>query len=286
MTIERARPNRSSRGAIVLASVAGLLAVSSMAMGVEGPAIGVVRTVVVAGVTGFSVWALVSARRERRRHEERLIDWAAQRAHQEARLRMARELHDVVSHGLGLITVRAAAARRADDGERSRALADIERAGRQATTELRRMLGMLREPDAPWRPARSLADVPAIVRTATASGLRAVLRDPDDVCRPGSVSLSAGAQLALCAVVREALHNARRHAGTTTATVSLARVRGAVTVTVVDGGRVPGHVPEPGGGLGLTGLRERVAAVDGTFAAAPDGAGWTVRATFADGADA
>lgn len=208
-------------------------------------------------------WALVTTRRERRRYEEALTGWAAERAAQAERLRVATDLHDLVSHGLGTITLRASAARRvtgpAGDRERAQALADVERTSRQATTELRHVLGVLRAPGpAPLRPAESLADLPAVVEAVRGSGVRPVLHVED----LGEVP--AGVQLTVCAVVREALANTARHAGPTTARVDLRRDGSVVVVEVRDDGPVPGWVAVPGAGHGLLGLRERVAAVDGT----------------------
>ena len=236
-------------------------------VGVDRP-VAVVTSVLLSGVIAFVVliWALARSGQQRRAYEEDLTAWAAERAAQTERLRIARDLHDLASHGLGLITVRAAAARTLDgpagDAERSRALADIERTGRAATTELRRMLGVLRTPGSeavPLRPAETLADLHEIVEAARVGGVIAALTVED----LGDVS--AGAQLTVCAVVREALANTARHAGPVAARVAVRREGGAVVVTVEDDGPAPGWQPHPGAGQGLTGLRERVATLGGVL---------------------
>jgi signal transduction histidine kinase len=265
---------------LVLAALVLVLAT----VGVEQP-VAVVTSVLLSGVIAFVVliWALFRSGQQRRAYEEDLTAWAAERAAQAERLRIARDLHDLASHGLGLITVRAAAARTLDgasgDTERARALADIERAGRAATTELRRMLGVLRTPGGeavPLRPADTLADLSGIVDAARVGGVTADLT-VDDL---GDVS--AGAQLTVCAIVREALANTARHAGPVAARVALWRESGSVVVTVEDDGPAPGWQPHPGAGQGLTGLRERVATLGGTLRTDAVGPGFRVSARLPD----
>lgn len=256
------------------------LALSTVGFGGAAPlrvalALTVVTTVVVVA------WAVMRTRAQHDRYEEELAAWAAERAAQAERLRIARDLHDLASHGLGLITLRAAAARSvtgADGGaERARALADIENASRQTTTELRRMLTVLRTPDqAPLRPADALTDLPAIVHAANDAGLTATL----DVAELGEVS--PGVQLTVCAVVREALNNTIRHAGPTHADVEVRRERDTINVQVRDAGPRPGWRAHPGAGHGLDGLRERITVLDGTLHAAPAGDGWGLTARIPD----
>lgn len=206
-------------------------------------------------VAGVVACALQRTRHQRRRYEQRLEDWAKSSAAQEERLRIARELHDLASHGLGIITVRAATAKLADEDERLLALNDIERLGRTSTAELRRMLSVLRTPGArePMRPVDSLADLPEIIGSARRSGIKAELR-MDDLGE-----LPPSAQATICAVVREALANSARHAGDTHASVTIARTRRGISVDIRDTGPSHGWVPRPGTGTGLNGLRERVA---------------------------
>ncbi|MGQ4266600.1 sensor histidine kinase [Nocardiopsis changdeensis] len=281
------RPVLRSRAGVVASAALALLALALASTGAEP------RVLALAGVCAIAasavsvvVWAVLHSRRRRRAHEDALTLWAAERAAQAERLRIARDLHDLASHGLGLITVRAAAARTAagpeGEAERVRALADIERAGREATTELRRMLTVLRTPGeeaepARLRPAETLRDLPAIVESARRGGVAAVL----DLGGTGEVS--AGAQLTVCAVVREGLANTARHAGPGPARVTVLRRGGAVVVAVEDDGPAPDWRPHPGTGRGITGLRERVALLGGTVCAERTGGGFRLTATVPDG---
>ncbi|PZF80710.1 sensor histidine kinase [Jiangella anatolica] len=272
------RPTWSSRAWPVAWAVLFVLVMGLMSVGNQGSTAQLLLPLVIVGLAVLVAgWAVLRTRRERRAHEDRLAAWAGERAAQAERLRIAGDLHDLVSHGLGLITVRAAvAARLAGPAEQATALADIETVSRETTTELRRMLTVLRSPDAaPLRPAESLADLPGIVAAARGAGLDASLELPalDDV--------SPGVQLTACAVVREALSNTARHAGPARVRVAVERDGAAVVVTVRDDGPADGWEPRPGAGHGLAGLRERVTALGGTLAAGPDGgAGFVVVASL------
>lgn len=280
--MERIRPAWRSRTWIVaLALLVATLLVAAL-FGVDSvPALRAAVGLTAAAAASIIVWAIVRTRAQRRRYEEELMGWAAERAAESERLRIARELHDLASHGLGLITVRAAVARRADgpaaDAERAQALADVERASREATTELRRMLAVLRSPDpAPLRPAETLDDLPGIVRHAARAGLDARFD------AAGLDGVSAGAQLAVCAAVREGLGNVLRHAGPTGARVAIHREGDEIVVEVGDDGPGSGWHPRPGAGQGLVGLGERIAALGGSLDAAPAGAGWRLVARIPD----
>lgn len=245
-------------------------------------------------VVAALVWAIQRARRQRRDFEERLASWAAERAVAQERLRIARDLHDLSSHGLGIITVRAAATGYLDgpdaDAERRQAMLDIERIGRSTTTELRRMLSLLRSPSddpAPLHPADTLAALPGIIHDAERGGLiiqQTVENLGDEHDEYGGLAPST--QLAVCAVVREALTNVLRYAGPTTARLTIARKDDAVHVTVDDDGQQPGWRAEPGAGHGLTGLRERVKAHGGTLATSPTRHGFRLHAAIPIGASA
>ncbi|MDP3952999.1 sensor histidine kinase [Microbacterium sp.] len=227
------------------------------------------------------IWAVRRLRHQRKRYEDELTVWAAQRAADGERLRIAGELHDLVSHGLGLITVRAAAAQRVTgtDGEAERiiALGDIEDAGRETTTELRRMLTVLRTPGgAPLRPADTLDDLPAIVAAASASGLTVNLETAD------LPDVSPGVQLTVCAIVREALNNTIRHAGPTHAHVVVRHDGDTVLVDIDDAGPAVGWTSQPGAGHGLTGLRERVTVLGGTVSTHQKTDGFHIAARIPD----
>jgi signal transduction histidine kinase len=262
--------------------VLAVLALTLTTAGFSSPVSGRATLAATVGVTiAVLGWALIRTSRQRRHYEEELATWAAERATQGERLRIARELHDLASHGLGLITVRAGVARTVTgpngETERVNALADIERISRQATTELRRMLAVLRTPGpAPLRPGDTLDDLPAIVDAANDAGMTATL----GIEELGDVS--PGVQLTVCAVVREALNNTLRHAGHAHARVEIRRDRDTIVVNVRDDGPRPGWQPQPGAGHGLHGLRERVYALDGTLHAAAAGDGWLLTARLPD----
>lgn len=291
-TTERPTWERS-RAWIVVVCLALVPLVAALILNSGGVATAAIVSGAILMVAAF-VWAIQRARRQRRDFEDRLASWAAERAVAQERLRIARDLHDLSSHGLGLITVRAAATGYLDgpdaDGERQRAMLDIERIGRSTTTELRRMLTLLRTPGddpAPLHPADTLAVLPGITRDAERAGLiiQTFIEGLGNE-RDEAAGIDPGVQLAVCAVVREALTNVLRHAGPTTVRVTIARQGDALNVTVDDDGKRPGWQPEPGAGYGLTGLRERVKAHGGTLATTPTRQGFRLYASIPIGADA
>jgi signal transduction histidine kinase len=231
-----------------------------------------------------AVWAVFRLRAERAAHEAALTSWAASEAIFAERLRIARDLHDIVSHGLGMITVRAATARHlnaknASEGALLEAVEDVEALSRQATLELRRMLETLREADepAPRHPTDTLASLPEIVAGAQRAGLSVELHQED----LGPVS--PGAQLAICAIVREGLGNSARHAGATLVRVNLSREHDTISIVVTDEGQGKEWAAAPGAGHGLIGLRERVNSLGGTLCAGPHATGFRLEATFPEG---
>ena len=151
---ERQRPARRSRVWKITAGTCVALLALLLVTGAEGVMAIVVPFLVAATAVGVAVWAVWRTRTDRAAYEARLTAWAASEAVLAERIAIARDLHDIVSHGLGLITVRAAAARLVGDdpAEAQEALADIETAGRSATAELRRMLTVLRTANGPGTP--------------------------------------------------------------------------------------------------------------------------------------
>jgi two-component system sensor histidine kinase DesK len=281
--VQAGRPTRTSGIGFAAGTVAVLLVSLLFVAGAPDPAT-LIAPVVITGIAiAVSVWAVVRSRRQRRDYEERLTAWAGEQAVQAERLRIARDLHDLVSHGLGLITIRAAVARRAGADSAAglnSALTDIEQVSRGTTTELRRMLNVLRSSDsesAPLRPAETLEDLPAIVDEARAAGLRVTLDLPE------LEEMSPGAQLTVCAVVREALNNTLRHCGPTHVQLAVRRKDGMLETSCRDDGPVGGWIAHHDGGHGLTGLHERVSALGGTLDAGPDRGGFLVVARLPDG---
>ena len=249
-------------------------------------AVAVVSTLAIGTVT----WAVLRTRRQRREYEAELTAWAAERAQRDERLRIARELHDLASHGLGLITVRAAAARittgsRAAE-EREHALADIEQAGRSATHELRRMLAVLRAPHsveiAPLHPQLSFAELPALITDAERSGLRIELQLSPKAAAPEASGIDAATQATVSAILREALSNCARHSGPgpVRVRIDLEHAEGSaeLVLRVSDAGRFAGWTPQPGAGRGIIGMRERAAMLGGTLHTERNGTGFHVEA--------
>jgi two-component system sensor histidine kinase DesK len=253
-------------------------------VGTSGPLAQAFPIVIGGTAATAAVWAVRRWRTDRAAYERRLTEWAATEAVLAERLRIARDLHDLVSHGLGLITVRAAATRHLPKSDEMRsALDDIEQTSRDATAELRRMLAVLREPAShgphepgPRSPTESLAALPDIVRAAETAGLR-----PRLTVEPlGEVS--PGVQVAICRTVREGLANTARHAGPADVTLRVRRDGAAVVVSVADSGPAGGWRSTPGAGHGLAGLRERVGSLGGTLTAEPVEGGFRLVARIPD----
>ncbi|MFJ9692621.1 sensor histidine kinase [Kitasatospora sp. NPDC101183] len=207
-------------------------------------------------------WLVGTALKEQRSHAR----LAARQAVTDERLRIARELHDVVAHHLTVITVRAEVARAVaatNPQEAEHTLALVGTAGRTALTEMRRMLGVLRAPGdgADLEAAPGLADLPALAHGAGPHVELSV--DPDPPLPPG-------VELAVYRIVQEALTNVVRHAGSANCRVNLSRTGpGEVEIEVVND--APPRLPprRPGGGHGLIGMRERAAMCGGTLTAGP-----------------
>lgn len=196
----------------------------------------------------------------------------------EERLRVSADVHDIVSHTLSMIAVRSGVARMVLDQrpEEARvALSSIETASRGALDELRAVLHSLREPalrpPAVERPA--LADLGPLVEGLRGDGYPVTLRLPPEVPVPPLLAESA------YRVVQEALTNVVRHAGRVATTVEVARGPAGLGISVVNGAGATGA--GPGSGLGLAGMRDRVALHDGTVDAGPlPNGGFAVRVTL------
>ena len=214
---------------------------------------------------------------ERLSHERRLL---ARQAVAEERVRIARELHDVVAHHVSLMVVQAGAVRETVDAAHpSRpVLESMARTGREALAEMRHMLGVLRLEDtadgAGRAPQPGIADLGPLIEQARGAGLPVELR-VEGTARP----LPPGVGLSAYRIVPEALTNTLRHAGPTEARVLLRYRPDALEVRVSDSGR--GSAAPPSGGHGLIGMRERVALFGGELVAgAVPGGGFAVRAVL------
>jgi signal transduction histidine kinase len=223
------------------------------------------------GVLG-GAWVFGAAMRVRRGHEVQLEERArvllreqdemARVAAEEERARIARELHDVVAHSVGVIVVQAGAERMAlaAEAERTReVLQAIEATGRDALAEMRRLLGMLRKDDAELAlaPQPSLRHVDALVRQMAEAGLPVELEIEGD-----PVPLPPGVDLSAYRIVQEALTNALKHAGRARARVAITYGRDEIGLEVSDDGGGPAVAAAPGG-HGLVGMQERVALYGG-----------------------
>ena len=217
------------------------------------------------------------------RDAERAAGQAA-RAVADERLRIARELHDVVSHHLSVVSLQAGLAAYVVDSDvptARQAIRTASDAGRDALGELRRLLGALRMDDerAAYQPQPGLAQLDALVARVRAAGLDV------DVSVSGDVrDLPPGPDLCAYRMVQESLTNVLRHAGPARATVSLEYGPRTLTVTVADDGAGPGESWSPDGAAGspeahgIRGMRERAELYGGVLVAGPsrDG-GFTVR---------
>jgi signal transduction histidine kinase len=199
----------------------------------------------------------------------------AERARQhvrEERVRIARELHDVVAHTLAVITVQAGVGRRLADKrpeEASSALESIETIGRTAQEELRVVLGLLRDEEnrtAALAPAPGLVDVKELVETVRAAGT------PVDLQLSGTDRpLSPALELSVYRVIQEALTNVVKHAPGARATVDLAVSDRQVRLDVTDDGCSAGDAEPASPGHGIVGMRERMGAFGGWLVAEPLG---------------
>jgi signal transduction histidine kinase len=213
----------------------------------------------------------LEARAERLEREQ---EESARRAAAEEQARIARELHDVLAHNVSVMVVQAAAANDVFETQPQRAreaLRDIERTGRSALTELRRLLGRVRLTD--YAPQPGLSGLGALVEGVRAAGLPVTLRVEGELG-----DLPTGLDLSAYRIVQEALTNAIKHAGASAAEVRVRRTADEVELEVVDDGAGPAG---NGRGQGLIGMRERATLLGGEVEAGPQpGGGFRVRATL------
>jgi signal transduction histidine kinase len=225
------------------------------------------------GVAWFVGFGLGGRLREGARAEERALQLEQEReeraraAVEEERARIARELHDVVGHSVSVMTVQASAVRRLLRPEQQRereALLVVERTGREALAEMRRMVGVLRRPEeAPaLAPQPSLEHVEKLVDQARDAGLPVDLRVEGE-----ARELPVGVDLTAYRLVQEGLTNALKHARARHAEVLVRYSDGHIELTVSDDGLGVGS--GDGGGQGLVGMRERVSVYGGELEAGP-----------------
>ncbi|MFC8667171.1 sensor histidine kinase [Streptomyces sp. NPDC057199] len=269
--VAAARPRRTGVVAVSMALVtlAGFLAVRVL----SGWGIGTTTELIVA-LMSVIAWLIGDSMHQSRVHAEQLRAQAAAQAVTAERLRIARELHDMVAHTIGIVALQAGAARRVIDTrpELAReALGEVENASRETLSGLRRMLGALRRAE-PGRapeatpfdpsPAPGLADIDRLAERTTAAGVRVEVRwQGERQALPPEIGMSA------YRIVQEAVTNVVRHAGARSCRVTVDCRDEELAIEVVDSGNGPGRAAATG--YGLLGMRERVGLLHGEFSAAP-----------------
>jgi signal transduction histidine kinase len=269
--IAAGRPRRTGVTAVSLAL--GFLVAWPMVRLLRGWGVGTLVVLTVA-LTAVVCWLLGDASHRTREYADRLRVQAATQAVTDERLRIAREMHDMVAHSIGIIALQAGAAARVvhtqPDAARE-AMTAVETAGRETLAGLRRMLVALRQADhgrtqapetAQLLPAESLADLDRLAAATTAAGVRV------DVHWQGARrQLPLDIDLSAFRIVQESITNVVRHAATTACRVTVDYRDEEVAVDVTDEGRGRGSTTDTG--FGLVGMRERVALLHGEFTAGP-----------------
>ncbi|WP_405109125.1 sensor histidine kinase [Micromonospora sp. NBC_01405] len=221
-------------------------------------------------------WALAWAVRSSRRHAAELTRLRTARAITEERLRIARDVHDVVGHNLSLIAMNAAVAQHLGT-EQNAALRTIEQVSRGALNDVRAVLGGLRDepsPDDRQDSSPDLAGVGGLIEAARAAGVDVTVDGPHPSAVPAAVQTSA------YRILQEALTNVRRHANARHCHVSVTATPHALTLCVVDDGTTTAR-RHTATGHGLAGMRERAALHGGTLTTGPQPTGgFAVRATL------
>ncbi len=242
-------------------------------------------------------WLAAENVRARRAYVQGVVERAAEREREQARragaderVRIARELHDVVAHAMSIIAVRSGVARMVLDvrpDEAREALGIIEGTSRQALAEMRLLVGVLRDADArdlqaDRGPAPGLASLPGLVTHINQAGV------PVGVHVEGEPrSLAPGVDLSAYRIAQEALTNVVRHAAPATAELTLRYLPGEMVIEVTDNGRAHPQTLPParagdgagdGAGHGIAGMRERAAVYGGKLVAEPTASGFRVLA--------
>ncbi len=266
------RPRWATTPTIVVAGT-GVLLVASLA---SAPAWWreLPRTALLGVAALGGAWTVGRAVRERRVYLDQLLEQRAGRAVADERLRIARELHDIVAHSVGLITVKASIANhvlRVRPQEAEDALRVIETVSRSALSEMRDMLAVLRSDTSDGTsdalaPSPGIAGLPELGERAAAAGVRLEM----DI--RGTRELPGGVELSVYRIVQEALTNVVKHAAPARCRVEVDGHGGVVRIEVTDDGPDPGILLERSrqpGGHGLIGMRERVTMYGGVLTSGP-----------------
>jgi signal transduction histidine kinase len=235
-----------------------------------------------------AMWALGAALGAGRRRASELLERTVELEHErgenarravfDERVRIARELHDVVAHHVSMMGVQAGAARVVidrDPGKAKQALASIERSSRQGVLELHRLLGFLRQAGDPddLAPQPGLGQLPGLAASMSESDVTV------EVCVEGEErSLPPTVEVSAYRIVQEALTNTLKHSGASRADVHLRYRPDQLEVEIIDDGNGNTVPPPMSGGLGLIGMRERASLHSGQLSAGPaPGGGFVVR---------
>jgi signal transduction histidine kinase len=235
------------------------------------------RTLIPAGSTSLVAWVIGDYMRSRRRFFFEIVarhQAAREQAAEEERLRIARELHDVVAHNVSVIAIQAGAAR--VSGKSSpQAMQLIETTARDTLAELNRLLGVLRKQDgAPLAPQPGIDQVETLLKAARDAGLGATLKVTGDV-RP----LAAALDLSAYRIVQEAITNVLKHANASRVEVNLDYQPDVLALTINDNGSGATATVGASTGHGLIGMRERIEMFGGELGTASSSlGGFTVRA--------
>jgi signal transduction histidine kinase len=293
--------NAAARGRVRTAAIVGAVSMAITAFGEVGSEVNHLEDAALWLMGGWfvavvAVGGVVHNRRAYLREAERRAlaaehgrEEEARRRATEERLRIAREVHDVLGHNISLINVQATAAlHRGDPVRNQAALEAIKQASKETLRELRTTLGMLRQVDeeAPIAPAPGIARLDELAERAAAAG-PAVRIETEGEPRP----LPAETDLAVYRIVQEALTNVTRHSDATAVTVRIRHTGSDVRLEIDDDGSpvpaaAPGDEPENepeneqvGTGSGLAGMRDRAEALGGTLDAGPaEDGGYRIRA--------
>ncbi|RJQ81603.1 two-component sensor histidine kinase [Pseudonocardiaceae bacterium YIM PH 21723] len=277
--------DRRTAARAALAVIAGMVLLGLIEEGwVEPEVFAAIAFIVMAVAVGDAVQhrrAYVLAVEERAVRAEQTREETARRRVTEERLRIARELHDVLAHHIALINVQAGVASHvltSQPDQAAEALKLIRKSSQSVLTELQTTLGLLRQedqPDAPTAPAPGLGGLDELITAFTEAGLR-VNRRVDGIPGP----LSAAVDLTAYRIIQESLTNVRKHVGPTEVDLLLRYAIGQLIIEVRNRRPPAGTAPAEGTGHGLRGMRERAAAVGGTLEAGSTETGYRVRAVL------
>lgn len=272
-----ARSTQPLRVAMLAVAVGGSLVIVSSETALRSSVLYIAAYAIGRASANSRAYAAALHERAERLEHERQVE--SERAAERERARIARDMHDILSHAVSVMVVQAEAGPvvLGSDPARAEAVFDaIASAGRDAMIQLRRILNVLSTDDGPHAPQPTLDDLPSLVHKASGAGVTmtyAVAGEPSPV--------SADVEIAVYRITQEAITNIVRHAAADRADVRLVWEQDTLMIGITDNGHGVTSSP-PSGGTGLIGIRERAAACGGDAVTGPrpDGRGFQVRARF------